>query len=277
MILFFCGAPKNASHFQQHIITESLEQKGIPYSIEGAEIFHKHNWEAGQKLLEKLDKQNDKVFICKGHWGYPTERDILLSFKSIKIFFIWRNINDVIVSQYFYKKNKFGSLYKDFSEFFWKRDGRSFLFKILRFKNTWKNINDDRTIHIQFTELKTNFQNSAKKMTDFAGISNIDFNDLEKRVAIEALRKKHNDPHGTLYRKGKVGEHLEIISSKIIKLDIDILSRLDGVLFTIVKKINDYYIVLLRKYRILRYQKMFPGRNFLKNIYYKLRDNSINK
>jgi len=186
MILFFCGAPKNASHFQMFIVQEALSQKGTAFSNPGNDIFHNHELEAGKKLLEHLDGLSEEMFLCKGHWGSQVERDILLSYENIRIFLIWRDVRDALVSQYFYDINKFGKSYRDFSRFYWWT-GRLFLLQQISYRHVWTVTQDPRIQNSSFVELKQNFVEAASKLLAFANIQRVDLEDLDRRLALDRL------------------------------------------------------------------------------------------
>ena len=101
MIYFFTGAPKHGSHFQMFIVQEAMEMAGIPFTQVGNKTFHERNLWKSKMLLDTMDKMKNVNWICKGHFGTKRERDLLLSYDNIKIFLIWRDIRDVLVSQYY--------------------------------------------------------------------------------------------------------------------------------------------------------------------------------
>lgn len=132
-------------------------QKGVNFEQTGNKIFHANDYQRAKKLLNKLDENPNKTFICKGHWGKTFERDLLLSYKNIKIFLIWRNVKDVLVSHYFYKINKYGKKYDSFSEYYWT-EGRRFLIDQMKYRNVWKKAAEtSEVIESSFKNLKKKF------------------------------------------------------------------------------------------------------------------------
>lgn len=226
MILFFCGAPKNGSHFQKFILLESLLQKGLDFKKIGIRIFHLHKFREGKRLLDKLDKKKDKIFICKGHWGKRKERDLLLSYNNIRIFLIWRNIRDVLVSHYFYRLNKYGKDYTGFREYY-LIEGRWFLLDQLKFRKNWQSVrNDSRVINASFARLVKNFHQATKEMVEAVGINGVDYDDLKKRVSLSNLRQKYNS-NKALFRRGILDEHRQIINDQKIQNEIEQIKNLD--------------------------------------------------
>jgi hypothetical protein len=103
VIFFFCGAPKHGSHYQLLIITESLAQLGIDYVPIGVKVFDHNESRAARELLDSLHRERDRLSVCKGHF---LDRDLLLSYDDIKIFHIWRDLGDVLVSRYHYLQRR---------------------------------------------------------------------------------------------------------------------------------------------------------------------------
>jgi hypothetical protein len=241
MVFFFCGAPKHGSHFQMFILTESLVQKGMPYEQVGNEIFHRRKLRRAKRLLDQLMGRNENVYVCKGHFGSRRERDFLLSYDRIKIFLIWRDLRDVLVSQYFYDMNKGGKTFKDFQDFYWKR-GRWFLCYHVKFRRNWEGASKDpRVFTSAFPELKRDFSQSAVELLRFSGIEGVDTAALQHQLSMERLRVKHNDPKKVFFRRGDIGEHRDIIGDQRIYEDIVRITNLD------VTPLNIFY-----------YRTMFP-------------------
>ncbi len=220
MILFFCGAPKHGSHFQMFVVQEALEQRGIPFQQVGNAIFHTHDLRAGVALLNELESRENEIFICKGHWGAKRERDLLLKYATVRVFLIWRDLRDVLVSQYYYDINKSGIRHRDFETFYW-RSGRFLLREHLRYRRVWDEVGDDtRIVHTEFRALRERFREEAEGLLRFAEVEGVDLRDLEERLRLERLREKHHDPGGAFFRKGVVGEYAEVIRSKEVLQDI---------------------------------------------------------
>ncbi len=220
MILFFCGAQRSGSHWQRQTVVEALKQKGIPFTDIGVgdeePVFHRHELKKAKDLLRSLDKPGENFFICKGHWGGVREKKILLSLSNVRIFFIWRDPRDAIISHYYYGINNHQRQCRDFDDFYWNQGGRFQLIRLSLYFHNWGNIRDERVVHTDFSGLKENFEDSAAKMTGSIGLSGVDYAALKEAVSIKASRKKHNDPKGIFYRRGTVGEHKEVINGKTL-------------------------------------------------------------
>lgn len=207
MIYFFCGAHKNASHFQRYVVEEALKQRGLPYKVRGSEIFAGHDHVGAKALLSKLNAEPRETFICKGHWGSKGERDMLLSYPTLKVFLIWRHLLDVMISAYHFENNAFNAGYASFEEFY-DRQGRTVFIQQLLYRRTWEPCVGLPNVHeTHFEALKTNFAAEAGKMIAFAGIEGVSLPELEATLTIERLRETRNDAEGKFFRKGEPGEH----------------------------------------------------------------------
>ncbi len=225
MILFFSGAPKHASHFQFNIIREALVQQGIDFEHVGQKIFNAHDYKSIKELLDTIDSSNDKLYLVKGHLGYAFERDFLLSYKSMRVFLIWRDLRDVLVSQFYYLVNKGQKNYNNFSEFYWQHDSGRALFRYhLDYHKTWEQVaHDPRVFSSSFNELKNNFNKAASEMLEFCNIRNVDMNDLSNRISVDTLRKKSKEK--ALFRRGIVGEYKEVIKPDEL-VDLECIEKL---------------------------------------------------
>jgi hypothetical protein len=186
-----------------------------------------------KKLLDRLEEHKAEIHVCKGHFGSKKERNLLLSYKNIKLFLIWRDIRDVLVSQYFYEINKFRKTFKDFSDYYWKY-GRSLLCYHIAYKKVWDSVSDDpRVFSSSFSELTNDFTKSAGELLSFSGLDGIEMSALAENISLEQLRTKHNDEKGIFFRKGIIGEHREIIKSAKVYRDIDYITNLRSIHFNV--------------------------------------------
>jgi hypothetical protein len=216
MIYFFNGAAKHASFFQMFIIQKALDQVGKPFSRVKNTFFHRHHRKSAKRQLKELASACSDLFLIKGHWGEPCERDLLLMCDNIKIFLIWRDFRDVLVSQFFFEQNKFGKRFADFDDYYWRYlGGRYNLLQHLKYKRCWDSAQDERSIYVaHFHELKTNFASAADRMLQFAGIDGVDLAQLEQEVTVARLRDTTGDKAGAHFRKGIIGDYKSIITSK---------------------------------------------------------------
>lgn len=210
------------------IVQKSLDQLGESYEYLGSGPFHEAGFENGIELLRKIDGSSGERYICKGHWGEARERDALLSLEDVKVFLIWRDVRDALVSQYYFNMRHHKRPYRDFDEFYW-RHGRSYLLKNqVEYRLTWGAADDPRIVHTSYTRLKTDFDDEASKLLGFVGMRGVDMEDLKRRMSPDRLRKEINDPEGIMIRKGALGEHREIIKSYDILRDIGEIEKLIG-------------------------------------------------
>jgi hypothetical protein len=232
MIYFFNGAAKHASFFQMFIIQKALDQVGKPYShlshVKNT-IFHQHYLRSAARQLKELSSERSGLFLIKGHWGEPRERDLLLALDDIKIFLIWRDFRDVLVSQFFFEQNKFGRRFLDFDDYYWRYlGGRYHLLHHLRYKRCWESVSNSRSVFVaSFSQLKMDFLTAAGNMLRFAGLEGVDLVRLEQDVTVEKLREETGDQAGAHFRKGAIGDYKSIITSAHTINDIDALLHAD--------------------------------------------------
>ncbi len=207
MIYFFCGAHKNASHYQRYIVEEALKQRGLDFRIAGNEVFNAHRWFAGRQLLRRLHLDRDQRYLCKGHWGRSVERWLLLSVPSVHVFLIWRHILGVMISAFHYENNKFAAGYGDFADFYWA-EGRELFIRQVLYRRVWQaQARHPRIFQVTFEDLKADFPTHAGRMLAFAGIEGVDLGDLENKLSLERMRQTRNDPNGVFFRKGEPDEY----------------------------------------------------------------------
>jgi hypothetical protein len=252
MIYFFCGAHKNASHFQRYIVEEALNLRGIEFAVAGNEVFHAHKWLDGYRLLRRLDRERNRIFLCKGHWGQAVERRILLSFESVRVFVIWRHILDVMVSSFHYQNNKFAAGYESFDDFY-RAEGRQLFIRQVLYRRVWRLPSaSPRVFQVNFEDLKSDFATYAGKMLAFAQIDGVSLDELAKQVSLERLRETRDDPKGIFFRKGQPGEHLSFPFSAETRADMESLqSRSTPMLLALdsVERMKGLYARLAKRLR----------------------------
>ena len=195
MIHFFCGAEKNASHYQRFIVEEALKQRGLDFKVAGNEIFHAYRWVAGWQLLHRLDRDHGRRYLCKGHWSRLAERRILLSVQSLQVFLVWRHLRDVMISSFHFENNRRPRGYDTFAAFYWS-EGRQFFIRQLLYRRGWRKLADHpRVFQVNFEDLKRDFP------------THVDLKALEDQLSLEQMRRTRNDPDGKFFRKGEPGEH----------------------------------------------------------------------
>jgi hypothetical protein len=222
MIHFFAGAHKNGSHFQFYVLEESLRQRSIPYRVVGLEALHAHDLERTRQLLKDL-RGSDEIILLKGHWYRRRERDLLLGQKDIKIFLIWRDLKDVLISSYHYRINKFGSDDRGFRAFYFEDGGRDLLISQRLYRIAWSGCEVHET---SYEALVDDFSREAKRLLDYAGIEGVDLAALRVETSIGRLRETREDQSGVFFRDGTTGQHRSFDFAPDVIADMEKVSRL---------------------------------------------------
>lgn len=221
MIHFFSGAPKNGSHFQLYVFLKALEQQNIEHNCIDVKPFSCRSYSICSKVLNDFGKE-DGFFWIKSHFG-PNTKDIetLVCANNIRMYVIWRDIRDVLVSSYFFQLRFRGIGHKDFVDYY-RKNGVKKIVKQCVFKKNWT-FNDDRVCHSDYNALVNNFEPNANNILKHAGIQNVDLADLKDRMSIDRCRIEHEDPEGKFFRKGIVGDYKNVIPADFLsKVESDI-------------------------------------------------------
>ncbi len=225
LIYFFAGAHKNGSHFQFYVLEEALRQRSIPYQVAGTDIFHGHDLGRARKLLSDL-RGADDIILCKGHWHRRRERKLLLGEKDLRVFLIWRDLKDVLISSYHYKINKFGAVYADFSDFYFADGGRDLLIQQRLIRKAWSGEPAHET---SYEVLVDEFPKEAARLLAHAGINDVDLTPLQAETRLDRLRETRGDQNGVFFRKGTTGQHRSFGLSPDVEADIERLLQLDHI------------------------------------------------
>lgn len=223
MIHFFAGAHKNGSHFQFYVLEEALRQRSIPYRIVGLDVFHERDLNRSQKLLAEL-RGTDEIILCKGHWYRRRERTLLLGQKNIRIFLIWRNLKDVLISSYHYNVNKFGFHYAGFSEYYFEGGGRELLIAQRLYRIAWSGKPAHET---SYEVLVDDFPREAGRLLTYADVNGVDLDTLQAETGIGRLRETRGDLQGIFFRKGTTGQHRSFNFERDVATDIEKILRID--------------------------------------------------
>lgn len=223
MIHFFAGAHKNGSHFQFYVLEEALKQRLIPYRVVGSDIFHERDLSPAKKLLFELRGAED-IILCKGHWHRRREQKLLLGEKNLNVFVIWRDQKDVLISSYYYKINKFGADYADFSEFYFGDGGRDLLIQQRLYRIAWSG----KPVHeTSYEALVDDFPREAGRLLSHAGIGDVDLTALQAETKLGRLRETRNDQQGVFFRQGTTGQHRSFAFGEDTLADIERLLHAD--------------------------------------------------
>ncbi len=225
LIYFFAGAHKNGSHFQFYVLEEALKQRAIAYRVVGADIFHERDLARARKLLFDL-RGSDDIILCKGHWHRRREQQLLLGEENLKVFLIWRDLRDVLISSYHYKINKFGADYRDFSAFYFEDGGRDLLIHQRLYRIAWSG---KPAFETSYEALVEDFSSEAKHLLSHAGIDDVDLASLEAETGIGRLRETRGDQEGVFFRAGTTGQYRSFGFGEDVEADIERLLLLDHV------------------------------------------------
>ena len=225
VICFFAGAHKNGSHFQFYVLEEALRQRSIPYQVVGTDVFHEHDLGRARTLLSEM-RDADDVILCKGHWYRSRERKLLLDQENLRVFLIWRNLKDVLISSYHYKINKFGADYADFSEFYFEDGGRDLLIQQRLYRMAWSGEPAHET---SYEALVDDFQNEAARLLAHVGIEGVDLTALMAETRLDRLRETRGDQDGVFFRKGTTAQHRNFGLATDVEADIERLLVLDHI------------------------------------------------
>lgn len=203
MIHFFAGAHKNGSHFQFYVVEEALRQRACPYRILGLDAFHTHDLNRSRELLADL-RGSDEIILLKGHWYRRRERQLLLGEENVKIFLIWRDLKDVLISSYRYRINKFGADDRGFRAFYFDDGGRDLLINQHLYKIAWSG---EDTHETSYEALVDEFPNEAERLLTYAGIDGVDLDALQAETSIGRLRETREDQKGVFFRDGRTRQY----------------------------------------------------------------------
>lgn len=229
MIVLFNGAPKHASFFPLFIAMQACAQINKTVVQEYSKKAINMHWlQSIKRDFLRQTKHTDTLFFIKGHFNSASERDALIDVPTMKIVLIWRDIRDVLVSQYFFDINKFSVNHGTFDKYYWKRaGGRTNLLYQLAYRRVWDKVYAKQNIHyVDFFALKNDFVQEANKLLSFLDIFGVDMQDLKQRTSIESVRKLSGDPQGNHFRKGTIGDYSNHIHSPAVLADIDMLTNL---------------------------------------------------
>jgi Sulfotransferase domain len=232
VLLLFAGGHRMGSTYQYLIGLNALKQLGLPIKHTDNPALTIFHLQKVRKALEITDESPASYFIAKAHAAFPEQVDAVLTAKNARIFLVWRDQKDSLVSDYHFAQRKAGHVYSDFDDYFLRR-GRKILTRNCLQQLVWQSIDDDRVRAWDYLDLVYDFETSAKQITDFAGLQNVDIDALKAAVSIKKLRETHNDPDGKFFRVGgkqnllqlnPSPQTLEQIESAIGEKDIDRLA-----------------------------------------------------
>ncbi len=201
MLLLFAGGHRMGSTYQCLIGLNALKQLGLPIRLTDNPALNVFHLQKVREALAITDESPASYFLAKAHAAFPEQVDAVLTAKNARIFLVWRDQKDSLVSDFHFAQRKAGHVYADFDDYFVRRGGKILMRNCLQ-KLVWQNIDDDRVRAWDYLDLVHKFETSAKQITDFAGLQNVDMDALKESVSIKKLRETHNDPDGKFFRVG---------------------------------------------------------------------------
>ncbi|MGI9449588.1 MAG: sulfotransferase domain-containing protein [Geminicoccaceae bacterium] len=222
MIHFFAGAHKNGSHFQFYALEEALKQRALPYRTLGLEALHAHDLNRSRALISEL-RGADETILLKGHWYRRREQTLLLGEETIKVYLIWRDLKDVLISSYHYQINKFGADDRGFRVFYFEDGGRELLIEQSLYRLAWSGKGAHET---SYEALVDDFPSEAKRLLDYAGVDGVDLDALQRETSIGRLRETRDDKKGVFFRKGTTGQFRDFHFEPDIVVDMAKLTKL---------------------------------------------------
>lgn len=233
------------STYQYLIGLNALKQLRIPIrhtDNPALNVFHLQKIRDG---FAKAEETPETYFMAKTHPAFPEQAEAVLSAEHARVFLVWRDQEDALVSDFHFAQRHAGHIYRDFDDYFARR-GRKILLRNCLQKVTWDAIDDLRVRAWDYLDLVHEFDRSAAEMLDFAGLEGVDLTALKDSVSIEQLRKTRNDPTGTFFRKGGKQDLTALNPSPQVLAEIEaITSETDGAKLAAGFEREDWLRVLL--------------------------------
>ena len=139
--------------------------------------------------------------MVKAHPAFPAQVKAVLKARNSRIFLIWRDQRDALVSDLHFSQRRAGHVYRDFDDYF-RRRGRKVLIRNCLQKLVWSRVRDERVKAWDYLTILQDFEATAGKILNFAYLKDVGLCALKQSVSIESLRKLRHDPKGTFFRVG---------------------------------------------------------------------------
>ena len=204
------GAPKSGSTWMFNILSEMHNFAKPPpeFILDTKNVNPEIRYDRLADLLSKLNYR-DEDYLIKNHFGEVKHRELVLSFDSVFVFDIERDIRDVVVSGYFYEMRRRSPEEREsFQRYYWT-EGRYLADLVRNYHNVWREAPRDRAFLVSYNRLKTDFSAEVLRMGQFLGLS---LSDEQLRVigdatSMNSLRKKYDDDGDIkFFRKGAIGD-----------------------------------------------------------------------
>ena len=220
MLMLFAGGHRMGSTYQYLIGRNALKQLGVRFEPTDNSALSTFHLQKIRKALKVADEDPQKYFLAKAHAAFPEQAKAVLTAKNSRIFLVWRDQKDALVSDFHYAQRKARHVYSDFNDYFARR-GRKILTRNCLQQLVWQTVDDERVRAWDYLDLVYEFETSAQQMMDFAGLQNVDLKALKESVSIKKLRQTQNDPEGKFFREGGKQDLLLLKPSSQILEQID--------------------------------------------------------
>lgn len=201
MLHVFAGGHRMGSTFQSLIGVFALKQLGITYRFPDSKALEVLHIRKIRESFKAADADPQIFYYAKAHAAFPLQVDAILTARHSRIFLVWRDQLDALISDFHYAQRRAGHHYASFDDYFLRR-GRKILLRNCLQKVVWDGIDDDRVRAWTYLELVGEFERTAGEMLAFGGIAGVDLAALRNNVSIPSLRKTQNDPEGRFFREG---------------------------------------------------------------------------
>ncbi len=201
MLFLFAGGHRMGSTFQALTFRHALRQLKVDIRTTdnpALDIFHLQKIRSS---FAEADRHPEAFYFGKAHAAFPAQVEAVISAQHLRVFLIWRDQQDALVSDFHFSRRRAGHVYRDFDDYF-ERRGRKILLRNCLQKTVWDGIDDPRVKAWGYLDLANDFQKTAGEMLEFAGLSGVNLKALERSVSIGQLRKRYRDDKGTFFREG---------------------------------------------------------------------------
>ncbi len=227
MLVIANGAFKSGSTWLFNIVRSMTGFPGIPA------IYQNAGWDdpsiAPEKLRELLARLDfaGRDYLVKNHFEKKRQRDLILAHEDVRVLNIKRNLRDVVVSAYYYhrQKNGYGG---EFETYYWEM-GRSVADHVRRYHALW-DVSDARVYTSSYEALKSDFRAEVQRIGRFLGfaLSAEEVEHIREETSMQALRAKYGESdkpsEERFFRKGVVGQWTEYFD-EAMQRDIE---RIEG-------------------------------------------------
>lgn len=148
-------------------------------------------------------------YISKNHLARTEHRDLVLSYNSVFVFDIERDVRDVVVSSYYDARNRHG-YGGTFSEYYWD-EGRYTADRVIRYHGVWRDAGD-RFCMASYEGLHEDFAAEVRRIGATLGVALDDdrIERLREQTSMGQLRRRYQDHElyrgDRFFRKGVVGD-----------------------------------------------------------------------